>query len=242
MYPEDTIRVVARIDTLRTIPSMTWVKRAQGRMRDLGLRQEDLKETLGVKTRGAVGHYFRGRRQLSAQQIAALAGKLGMSIDELFSDEYELKGEASFIVSRNDDMERYPALPAMRRVNVRGVVVVDAHGLIPQVAEDPEGNGYFHVETEDKDAYFLRIRGPGSTFIAKPGWYVLLAPNSEPLADEDVIAKLSDGRFLAGSYVRHEAGEFVIRRPDGALAVLAEADVEYVHPIHGTMSPRQLHR
>lgn len=86
MYLKDTIRVVARNDTFRTIRFMEWTDRAQARMRELGLRQEDLKETLGVKTRGAVGHYFRGRRQLSAQQIAALAGKLRMSIDELFSD------------------------------------------------------------------------------------------------------------------------------------------------------------
>lgn len=87
MYPQDTIRVVAASDTTRTIKVMGWVQRAVGRMRDLGLRQEDLKETLGVKTRGAVGHYFRERRQLSAQQAAALAARLGMSIDELFSDD-----------------------------------------------------------------------------------------------------------------------------------------------------------
>lgn len=87
MYPQDTIRVVAACDTARTIEPMGWVQRAVGRMRDLGLRQEDLKATLGVKTRGAVGHYFRERRQLSAQQAAALAAKLGMSIDELFSDD-----------------------------------------------------------------------------------------------------------------------------------------------------------
>jgi len=35
-----------------------WAPRAKRRMADLGITQDDLKGTLKVKTRGAVGHYF----------------------------------------------------------------------------------------------------------------------------------------------------------------------------------------
>ena len=88
MYPNDTIRVVAVSDTQRIIQAMDdWKIRAKARMADLKLRQEDLMEVLGVRTRGAVGHYLAGRREPSTQQMQALAEKLQISIGELLGNE-----------------------------------------------------------------------------------------------------------------------------------------------------------
>lgn len=61
----------------------TWYDRAKRKMRELGLTQEDLKKPLGVKTRGAVGHYLTGRRDPSPQQLQELAAKLKINVDEL---------------------------------------------------------------------------------------------------------------------------------------------------------------
>jgi hypothetical protein len=139
-----------------------------------------------------------------------------------------------------EDTASYAATQLVgKRVQVIGMAVIDAHGQIAKVVDDPDGNG-FMGDVEDKDAYCLRIRGPGSTSLAKPGWYLLLAPNHAPQSGEDVIAKLVDGRYLAGNYVKHEGGEYLIRRPDGELAVLTDADVEYVHPVHGMLSPQRV--
>lgn len=64
----------------------SWQDRARARMDALGLTQEDLLETLGVATRGAVGHYLSGRREPSIGQFDALAKKLGFSsMDELLN-------------------------------------------------------------------------------------------------------------------------------------------------------------
>ena len=64
---------------------MNWQKTAKDRMVELNITQEDLITVLGVKTRGAVGHYLCGRRQPSPEQLKALASALDLSLDELMS-------------------------------------------------------------------------------------------------------------------------------------------------------------
>ncbi|WP_372835966.1 helix-turn-helix domain-containing protein [Pontibacterium sp.] len=67
----------------------TWQDRAKKRMKSLGLTQAMLCDTLGVKTQGAVGHYFTGRRKLSSDQAIALAKQLQVSLEELFDSNTE---------------------------------------------------------------------------------------------------------------------------------------------------------
>lgn len=54
-------------------------------MKELGVRQEDLAEPMGV-SRGGVGHYLAGRREPSVPQLRALASKLKWSMEELLGD------------------------------------------------------------------------------------------------------------------------------------------------------------
>lgn len=67
----------------------TWYERAKKRMSELNppVTQEDLKNPLGVETRGAVGHYLTGRRHPSPQQLLALANRLRVSVDWLLTGE-----------------------------------------------------------------------------------------------------------------------------------------------------------
>lgn len=91
-YPTDTRCVGEKDDTGRTIGAMqAWYDRAKDRMSRLDppVRQEDLMPVFGVTTRGAVGHYLRGRREPSVTALVKLADRLGMSLDEL------LKGSPS---------------------------------------------------------------------------------------------------------------------------------------------------
>jgi hypothetical protein len=122
------------------------------------------------------------------------------------------------------------------------VASVNEHGFIDQISDDKDGNGYFLVDIEDGNAYYLKVRGAGSQFVAEPGWYVLLSPSSEPLPSEKAVVKLVDGRWFMGTFERHEGDEYVMRRADGKFAVFPDKSVEYVYPIHGTMSPRQLRK
>ena len=79
----------------------TWIERARIRMDELGLTQSDLMAPLGVKTRGAVGHYMTGRREPSIAQFSALAKILDVTIDNL------LEGLGS------NSVETIPDLPTL---------------------------------------------------------------------------------------------------------------------------------
>lgn len=68
-------------------PMSTWYKKARARMKELGLTQEDLCPALGVKTRGAVGHYLNGRRDINTKKATSLAEKLHMSMSELYGED-----------------------------------------------------------------------------------------------------------------------------------------------------------
>lgn len=77
---------VVFIDTSCILSAMKWYDKAKRLMADKKIRQEDLIEVFGVKTRGAVGHYLTGRRQPDPGQMKALADKLGCGLDELLNE------------------------------------------------------------------------------------------------------------------------------------------------------------
>lgn len=87
MQEKDTKRCVVFIKSSCILLFMKWYLAAKRLMKAKKIRQDDLIETLGVKTRGAVGHYLSGRRQPTPAQLIALAGKLGCTVDELLSGE-----------------------------------------------------------------------------------------------------------------------------------------------------------
>lgn len=93
-------------------------------MKALGLKQEDLIGTLGVTSRGAVGHYFTRRRQLKAHQACDLARHLGMSMDELFGDEIEAYGEAD---ASSDHVIRESNASEYKTVQMYRVPVIDVN-------------------------------------------------------------------------------------------------------------------
>lgn len=58
-----------------------WAPMALKAMREKGLTQTDLTGVFGVSTRGAVGHYLRGRNVINVDQLAALSDLLGIRLD-----------------------------------------------------------------------------------------------------------------------------------------------------------------
>jgi transcriptional regulator with XRE-family HTH domain len=64
---------------------MHWYDKAKRIMKAKRIKQDELIDTFGVQTVGAVSHYLTGRRQPDPMQIKALADKLGCTVDELLS-------------------------------------------------------------------------------------------------------------------------------------------------------------
>jgi len=94
-----------------------WAVIAVGLMRDKGLTQEDLKEVFGVTTRGAVGHYMRGRREPSVDQLIELSRKLGVTLSELVGEipisESPSDTQQISALLREIDQDKLPMLLAM---------------------------------------------------------------------------------------------------------------------------------
>lgn len=65
----------------------SWAIIAARQMKVVGLTQDDLLNSFGVTTRGAIGHYFTGRREPTIKQLQRLAEKIGLSIAELIGGE-----------------------------------------------------------------------------------------------------------------------------------------------------------
>ena len=64
-----------------------WAAGAKHLMSIQGITQEDLTGVFEVTTRGAVGHYFSGRRPAKEYQIRKLAEILGTTISEIYEPE-----------------------------------------------------------------------------------------------------------------------------------------------------------
>lgn len=60
------------------------------RMAEMDLRQKDLMEVIGTKSRGVISNILNKRRPLTLPVIRALGPKLGLSFDILIQ-EYEMK-------------------------------------------------------------------------------------------------------------------------------------------------------
>ena len=59
--------------------NLDWVKRAKRLMSEQGVSQNDIIPIMGVKSSGAISHYFTGRNEPSMKSIDALAKHLNVS-------------------------------------------------------------------------------------------------------------------------------------------------------------------
>ena len=88
----------------KEISKPSWVPSVEKRMDELGLTQEHLCPYLNVTTRGAVGHYFNGRRKLSIDQAESLCELLALP-------------SSIFIKDDNTDKEKKPTHDGPRQIS-----------------------------------------------------------------------------------------------------------------------------
>lgn len=82
----------SKVESLRKTSRLKWPGKnfARNKMRDMKITQTDLVKLLGVTSRGAVNHYFRERNPLTVSQFKALADRLRVSMDSLYSGEAQV--------------------------------------------------------------------------------------------------------------------------------------------------------
>ncbi|AQS40220.1 Helix-turn-helix protein [Shewanella psychrophila] len=75
------------MDVLELIQGMSkpkWAINAEVLMKRNGIQQGDLLDTFGVTTKGAIGHYFNGRREPSLNGLIKLSELLNINMSQLF--------------------------------------------------------------------------------------------------------------------------------------------------------------
>jgi transcriptional regulator with XRE-family HTH domain len=70
--------------TVRILLWVSWRDEVRKLMDAQGITQEELVPLLGVKTRGAIGHYLSGRRNMKPEQFYALLKRLGVEAKDVF--------------------------------------------------------------------------------------------------------------------------------------------------------------
>ena len=68
---------------------MNWTDRVKAELKAKNLKQDDLILVMGVKTRGAVGHYLNKRREPSTKQLNDVADFLGLKFDWMINGKGE---------------------------------------------------------------------------------------------------------------------------------------------------------
>ena len=185
----------------------TWIERARARMDELGLAQNDLMETLGVNTRGAVGHYLTGRREPSIKQLAALASRLGMPPGELIFG----KSRPSLVdLQLNRDL-------GLGAVSVLGQIAIRPDGIWADFSKETASNREkIRFFSEDVNAFALDITaGPGAGPL-RPGWIVIVEPTIPSAEGDIVLANHADGRTAVLELLRYRDPEYLFLSLTGA--------------------------
>lgn len=118
------------------LPMKAWIINARRRMKELNVRQLDLMPVLGVTTRGAIGHYLTGRRDLTGEQMHALARFLGLSVEELQGAGPQAVPAAAHRLSPDELalLEKYRASDDAAKRHLQAVSDALAHYHAPKVS------------------------------------------------------------------------------------------------------------
>jgi phage repressor protein C with HTH and peptisase S24 domain len=231
----DTKSVVAGLDTMRTIQYMEkWFDRVRALMRERQVTQEDLKEPLGVGTRGAVGHYLNGRREPSLDQLEALANYFKTDLGWMISgepskspyqayaeylvdnggeDELEFIGHMDAWDSNTPLDEDEVELPLFREVELAAgagqTQVVENHGAKLRFAKSTLARA--GVQQEQAACAF--VRGNSMEPVMPDGTCVGVNTGDTAIRDGEIYAIDHDGMLRV---------KYLHRRPGGGIKIVSQ--------------------
>jgi len=181
--------------------------------------------------------WLNGEHKPAIELARRIAEEHGSTFDAMYFGNGDLTP-----VSKIEETRAEYALPRQMRVQVMGTAYMDKAGFWTDLVDDPDGNGYFTIGTDDPNAYAVRIRANGDAPLGMSGWYIVLMPSLRPDVGMHVLVRLRDGRCTVKEFLWHREGEYAFQGADGGRLVLPEGDVEYVHCMAGAMMPNQLKR
>lgn len=209
-----TNRGVVMPDTSRIISCMTetWADRARRRMKELDKTQEDLVKPLGVKTRGAVGHYFRGRRNLDQNQVKALASELRCSTDWLLTGKGPVEPRAIEKFDKTWLRNIEPGPEISGSVPLISWVQAGNWTEIMDIYQPGDGEEWIMVARRvGPHAFALRIHGDSMTDEFAEGDIVIVDPDREAENKSYVIVRLDDQEEATFKQIIRDGGKTYLK-------------------------------
>lgn len=176
-------------NTLRNNQLMktTWNELAKTRMKELGVTQEDLAEALG-KTQGGVGHWLRGMRNPSLQEIGSIFEYLGIYDVKFNSDGTFTIGDKPLDkpVKKQYEYPLFSSVQAGPFSEVGSYTASDAKAWVPTTTKASE------------KAFWLEVKGhsmtaPQGVRPSFPEGMLILVDPAEPVESGDFCVASANG-------------------------------------------------
>ncbi|MGJ7512375.1 helix-turn-helix domain-containing protein [Variovorax sp. GT1P44] len=227
-----------------------WLKESRQRA---GLTQENAGALVDV-TKGNWSAWEHGRHSPSIKQLARIADALHAPLpDGLKSNDANLvfthvpehsvtKGTqiGSLTQSVVAQVEPGGALSYIRRVPVTGTARLRADGTYEEIEAMGGMDGFVVLQTPDRTAHALRVRGDQMAPAIRDGWYVVVSPNSTPAVGEYVAVTLRDGQKMVRELLFQRADSIAVMEVNGQVRqTIPTEEVESIHAIAAVIPPSQ---
>lgn len=196
-------------------------------MKNIGERAKEFREARGWNTSEmarAVGTSRQNIESLEAtgdrkpRYLTALARVMGVSTDDLLSSAHQATsippsgnfGHPTAVFSDAGQVSR------MARVAVVGAARMGDNGYYEEISSMPgAGDGTVLAQSDDPNAYALRVRGDSMFPAIRDGWYVVIEPGATPTPGEYVLIKLRNGQKMVKELILHRSDSITVVSVNG---------------------------
>lgn len=215
-------------------------ERIKARRKEVGLSQEDLAKRIGL-TKGSISQWEQGGTQPKGENLYKLASALGVTAEWLIHGD---KGAASNVArlpsAHHSNVKGQPFPVGKGRVPVKGNAQLGPQGYF-EALDYPAGcgDGYIRVESDDADAYGLRVVGNSMMPRIKHNEYVVIEPNHAYVTGDEVFVCTHDGQCMIKIFIWLRDGQYrfdSINNDFEPLYIL-ESEVEKIHYVGAIAKP-----
>lgn len=215
------------MDEDRTIDRVLRLAKARG------MNQSKLATEIGVSPQDITNWKSRG---MPAEWLVYAARAVETTTDELLGLYHKPSAE-------HLGLEQVPEYAGIARpakfVPVVGTARMGDDGFYEEISSvTGAGDGHIEIQTEDPNAYGLRVRGQSMFPAIRDGWYVLVEPNGQPREGEYVLLKLQDGRKMVKELMYRRSHSIEVMSVNGGARITFDnADLQDMQAVGAVVSP-----
>lgn len=176
------------------------------------------------------------KRGPPARLLTVIADTLNVSRQWLETGEGPVEARAQQDPA-SEAVEVGSALPLRKgRMPVLGHAQLGDGGYFEIMDYPPgHGDGYLNVNSNDPDAYALKVSGHSMRPRIKDGEYVSVEPNTEPCPGDEVLVRTKDGRAMIKEFMYYRDGVYRFDSINQAVEpiFISDQDILLIHFVGG---------